>query len=109
VEAQSDNVLKESKQYLTQSLLHLVNDLNVISDQFNELLYLQDSSLESLGSKVDLLQTRILTSKNQKIYSSMDEMQISYKPEAANPAVREIPLTELSLPFHLRNTPTEKK
>lgn len=109
MEDQTNNVLKESKQYLTQSLIHLVNDLGIISDQFDQLLYLQDHALDSLANQTELLQSRIATSKNQKIYSTLEEMQAPYRSEVANPPLREIPISEISMPAHLRGVQLNRK
>jgi hypothetical protein len=110
LEDQTNHVILDSKQYLTSALVHFVNDLNIISDQFNSLLYLQEYSLDSLSTQTDLLQSRILSSKNQKLYTSLDEMQIPYKTEVSStigPAIREIPKNEIHLPVHLKGIALE--
>lgn len=109
VEDQTTAVLQESKQYLTQSLIHLVNDLGLISDQFNQLLYLQEHSLDSIANQTNILQSRITTSKNQKIYSTLDGMQVPYRNEINTPAVRELQFNELNTPVHLRDVQLGKK
>jgi hypothetical protein len=110
IEDQTNHVISDSKQYLTSSLIHFVNDLNIISDQFNSLLYLQEYSLDSLSTQTNLLQSRILSSKNQKLYTSLDEMQIPYKTETSStnvPAIKEIPKSDIHLPVHLKGISLE--
>ena len=109
VDDQTSTVLNESKRYLTQSLAHLVNDLGVISDEFNQLLHLQEYSIDSLASQTNILQSRLTTSKNQKIYSALDEMQVPYRQETKAAAVRELSFGELSTPAHLRDIQLGRK
>ncbi len=84
------------------------HDLSTIATQFDTLLNLQDSSISSISSQVELLNARINGIKSQHLKNSLQEMQLPLQMATTSmasahqvAAVRDISPNDVILPRHI--------
>ncbi len=72
-----ENVEKEAKAFVAKGLINILQDIELAAINLNQLVDLQGTTLDSLTSQVDVVQTRLSTLKSQHLLYGLDEMKHS--------------------------------
>lgn len=69
--------MRDAKQLVADEVVVLHNDIQQMTEALEQILFKQETSINSIGVSVDLMKTRITSSKHQQLQYSMAELQRS--------------------------------
>jgi hypothetical protein len=69
------SVEMEAKSFVAKGLMNILSDIQIAAININQLVDLQATTLESLASQVDVVQSRLSTMKSQHLQYGLDEMR----------------------------------
>eukprot|EP01038_Epipyxis_sp_PR26KG_P017015 gene17015-23386_t len=72
------SIEKEAKDVILKGLKSVVQDIHNASSHLDLLISLQSDTLDSLTSQINLIQTRLTSSKDQHLLFSLEDMKSNY-------------------------------
>jgi hypothetical protein len=69
---------EEAKKFVTKGLVNVVKDIELAALNLDQLLQMQDMSLESVSCDVSLIKARLQAMKSQHLIGSLEEMKLPY-------------------------------
>jgi hypothetical protein len=72
--------MRDAKQLVADEIVVLHNDIQQMTEALEQILFKQEKAINTIGVTVDLMKTRITSSKHQQLQFSMAELQRSNVP-----------------------------
>ena len=90
-------VQKEAQAYITKAMVNIFKDIDFAASSVDQLVSMQELSVNSLVNQIDMVQMRLHSLKGQHLLTTLDEMKAptgALTSSAAPPAVKDISLPQ---------------